>query len=65
MVTSRRGENIKIKMQLTQEVAVNSPQFMQVVNILFNSIATKHMGLEQIRRDFYNPNKAIPIPQHK
>lgn len=65
MVTSRRGENITIKMQLTQEVAVNSPQFMQVVNILFNSIATRHMGLEQIRRDFFNPKKAIPIPQHK
>lgn len=64
-VVTRREENIKITLVLTQEVDQKSDQFLQVTNIIFNEIAGRHMGLERIKRDYFNPKKSINIPQHK
>jgi len=64
-VVTRREENVRIGLVLTQEVAQGSDQFIQVANIIMNEIASRHMGLERIKRDYFNPSKSITIPQHK
>lgn len=64
-VQKRDGDTVKITIKITREVPPGDDQFMQLVNIIFNRIADKHMGLERIRRDYFDPSKPVKIPQHR
>ena len=65
VVEKKEGDRVTISMKLTQEVTTSGAQFIQLVNIIFNQIANRHMGLDRIRRDYFNPGKAVVISQHK
>ena len=65
LVETRQEEKVTIVLKLTKEVTTSSEEFMKLANIIFNKIAANHMGLERIRRDYFNPGKAVVLSQHK
>ncbi|XP_075754569.1 piwi-like protein 1 isoform X2 [Pelodiscus sinensis] len=61
---TRNGENIKITITLTNELPPTSPTCLQFYNIIFRRLL-KLMNLQQIGRNYYNPNDPISIPNHR
>ncbi|XP_050410260.1 piwi-like protein 1 [Patella vulgata] len=55
---------IQITITLTNELPPSSPQFLQVVNIIFRRLLSA-IEMKEIGRHYFNPKLAIDIPQHK
>ena len=58
------GEMITVTIKLTNELPPNSPQCIQVYNIIFRRVLAI-IDMKQIGRNYYNPQQAVSIPQHK
>ncbi|NXX46968.1 PIWL1 protein, partial [Tricholaema leucomelas] len=61
---TRNGENVRITITLTNELPPSSPTCLQFYNIIFRRIL-KMLNLQQIGRNYYNPNDPISIPNHR
>ncbi|NXP80195.1 PIWL1 protein, partial [Ramphastos sulfuratus] len=61
---TRNGEDVKITITLTNELPPSSPACLQFYNIIFRRIL-KMLNLQQIGRNYYNPNDSITIPDHR
>ncbi|XP_019394493.1 PREDICTED: piwi-like protein 1 [Crocodylus porosus] len=61
---TRNGETVKITITLTSELPPTSPTCLQFYNIIFRRLL-KMMNLQQIGRNYYNPNDPISIPNHR
>ncbi|XP_064025078.1 piwi-like protein 1 [Pogoniulus pusillus] len=61
---TRNGENVKITITLTNELPPSSPTCLHFYNIIFRRIL-KMLNLQQIGRNYYNPNDPISIPNHR
>ncbi|NXH16862.1 PIWL1 protein, partial [Bucco capensis] len=61
---TRNGENVKITITLTNELQPDSPTCLHFYNILFKRLL-KLLNLQQIGRNYYNPNDPISIPNHR
>ncbi|XP_056889772.1 piwi-like protein 1 [Takifugu flavidus] len=61
---TRNGEKIQITVTLTNELPPSSPMCIQLYNIIFRRIL-KILNMQQIGRNFYNPNDPLDIPQHR
>uniref|UniRef100_A0AAU7VFF0 Piwi-like protein 1A n=1 Tax=Enchytraeus coronatus TaxID=208440 RepID=A0AAU7VFF0_9ANNE len=57
-------EKIRVTIKFTNEIPSTSPMCMQLYNITFKKVLT-HIGLQLIGRNYYHPNLAAKIPQHK
>ncbi|KAK6191826.1 hypothetical protein SNE40_003418 [Patella caerulea] len=55
---------IQITITLTNELPPSSPQFLQVVNIIFRRLLSA-IEMKEIGRHYFNPKLAVDIPQHK
>lgn len=62
--TTKEGEDIKIRIMFTNEVPANSPSVVQLLNIQFRR-QLKHMDMQLVGRNYYNPAMKIDIPAHK
>ncbi|XP_041347966.1 piwi-like protein 1 isoform X1 [Gigantopelta aegis] len=58
------GEQIRITITLTNELPPNSPQFIQVANIIFRRILSM-IDMKQIGRNYFNPTLSVNIPRHR
>nr|AGL54162.1 PIWI-like protein 1 [Ambystoma mexicanum] len=61
---TRNGENVKITITLTNELPPTSPTCLQFYNIIFRRLL-KILNLQQIGRNYYNPNDPINVPNHR
>ncbi|KAM6944761.1 piwi-like protein 1 [Lycodopsis pacificus] len=61
---TRNGEKVQITVTLTNELPPSSPVCIQFYNIIFRRIL-RILDMQQIGRNFYNPNDPLAIPQHK
>uniref|UniRef100_A0A8B9CLL1 Piwi like RNA-mediated gene silencing 1 n=1 Tax=Anser brachyrhynchus TaxID=132585 RepID=A0A8B9CLL1_9AVES len=61
---TRNGEDVKITITLTNELPPSSPTCLQFYNIIFRRLL-KMMNLQQIGRNYYNPNDPVSIPNHR
>ncbi|NXI47583.1 PIWL1 protein, partial [Galbula dea] len=61
---TRNGEDVKITITLTNELPPTSPSCLQFYNIIFRRLL-KILNLQQIGRNYYNPNDRISIPNHR
>ncbi|XP_044296633.1 piwi-like protein 1 [Varanus komodoensis] len=61
---TRQGETVKIAITLTNELPSTSPTCLQFYNIIFRRLL-KIMNLQQIGRNYYNPNDPINVPKHR
>ncbi|XP_064424197.1 piwi-like protein 1 [Latimeria chalumnae] len=61
---TRDGQNVKITITLTNELPPTSPTCLQFYNIIFRRLL-KIMNLQQIGRNYYNPNDPISVPNHR
>ncbi|NXI49548.1 PIWL1 protein, partial [Chloroceryle aenea] len=61
---TRNGEDVKITITLTNELPPSSPTCLQFYNIIFRRLL-KMLNLQQIGRNYYNPNDPIVIPNHR
>ncbi|NXU70935.1 PIWL1 protein, partial [Oreotrochilus melanogaster] len=61
---TRHDENVKITITLTNELPPSSPTCLQFYNIIFRRLL-KMMNLQQIGRNYYNPNDPVSIPNHR
>ncbi|XP_072372927.1 piwi-like protein 1 isoform X2 [Scyliorhinus torazame] len=61
---TRDGQNVKVTVTLTNELPPTSPTCLQFYNIVFKRLL-KMMSLQQIGRNYYNPQDPIMIPQHR
>ncbi|XP_009955581.1 PREDICTED: piwi-like protein 1, partial [Leptosomus discolor] len=61
---TRNGEDVKITITLTNELPPNSPTCLQFYNIIFRRLL-KMLNLQQIGRNYYNPDDPIIIPNHR
>ncbi|XP_041855225.1 piwi-like protein 1 [Melanotaenia boesemani] len=61
---TRMGEKVQITVTLTNELPPTSPVCIQFYNIIFRKIL-KMIKMQQIGRNYYNPNDPLNIPQHK
>ncbi|XP_061211371.1 piwi-like protein 1 [Neopsephotus bourkii] len=61
---TRNGEDVKITITLTNELPPSSPTCLQFYNIIFRRLL-KMLNLQQIGRNYYNPNDPISIPNHR
>ncbi|CAF87346.1 unnamed protein product, partial [Tetraodon nigroviridis] len=60
------GEEIQITVTLTNELPPTSPMCIQFYNIIFRrQVILKVLNLQQIGRNYYNPNDPLNIPQHR
>ncbi|XP_072043848.1 piwi-like protein 1 [Amphiura filiformis] len=57
------GTDVELTVTLTNELPPNSPICLQVYNIIFRKVLSM-IGMEQVGRHYYNPNKPATIPQH-
>ncbi|CAG5135544.1 unnamed protein product [Candidula unifasciata] len=55
---------IKIEIKRVAEVFSTSPQFIQIVNLLFKKVQMA-MGMKLIRDHYFNPTQAVKILKHK
>ncbi|WAR02486.1 PIWL1-like protein [Mya arenaria] len=64
--SERRSDSAKVKItiKLTNELPPNSPQCIQVYNIIFRRVLAA-IEMQQIGRNYYNPAQQVTIPQHK
>ncbi|XP_031705377.1 piwi-like protein 1 [Anarrhichthys ocellatus] len=60
----RNGEKVQITVTLTNELPPSSPVCIQFYNIIFRRIL-RILNMQQIGRNFYNPNDPLNIPQHR
>ncbi|NXG80612.1 PIWL1 protein, partial [Baryphthengus martii] len=61
---TRNGEDVKITITLTNELPPSSPTCLQFYNIIFRRLL-KMLNLQQIGRNYYNPDDPISIPNHR
>uniref|UniRef100_A0A4W3IWE6 Piwi-like RNA-mediated gene silencing 1 n=1 Tax=Callorhinchus milii TaxID=7868 RepID=A0A4W3IWE6_CALMI len=61
---TRDGQNVVVTVTLTNELPPTSPTCLQFYNIVFRRLL-KIMSLQQIGRNYYNPQDPIMIPQHR
>ncbi|XP_063807044.1 piwi-like protein 1 isoform X1 [Pseudophryne corroboree] len=61
---TRNGENVKVTITLTNELPPTSPTCFQFYNIIFRRIL-KIMNMKQIGRNYYNPNDATEVREHR
>ncbi|NXK82380.1 PIWL1 protein, partial [Amazona guildingii] len=61
---TRNGEDVKITITLTNELPPSSPTCLQFYNIIFRRLL-KMLNLQQIGRNYYNPNDPISVPNHR
>ncbi|XP_056274404.1 piwi-like protein 1 [Pseudoliparis swirei] len=61
---TKNGENVRITVTLTNELPPTSPVCIQFYNIIFRRIL-RMLDMQQIGRNYYNPNDPLNIPQHK
>nr|SIP62985.1 Piwi Like RNA-Mediated Gene Silencing 1 [Protopterus annectens] len=61
---TRSGQTVRITITLTNELPPTSPVCLQFYNIMFRRFL-KMMNLQQIGRNYYNPNDPILIPNHR
>ncbi|XP_065548859.1 piwi-like protein 1 isoform X2 [Lathamus discolor] len=61
---TRNGEDVKITITLTNDLPPSSPTCLQFYNIIFRRLL-KMLNLQQIGRNYYNPNDPISIPNHR
>ncbi|KAM9360706.1 piwi-like protein 1 [Symphorus nematophorus] len=61
---TRSGEKVVITVTLTNELPPTSPVCLQFYNIIFRRIL-RILNMQQIGRNYYNPNDPLNIPQHK
>uniref|UniRef100_A0A671U9H5 Piwi-like RNA-mediated gene silencing 1 n=1 Tax=Sparus aurata TaxID=8175 RepID=A0A671U9H5_SPAAU len=61
---TRNGEKVQITVTLTNELPPTSPVCIQFYNIIFRRIL-RILNMQQIGRNYYNPDYAFNIPQHK
>ncbi|NXY90108.1 PIWL1 protein, partial [Alcedo cyanopectus] len=61
---TRHGEDVKITITLIKELPPFSPACLQFYNIIFRRLL-KMLNLQQIGRNYYNPNDPIIIPKHR
>ncbi|ESO84639.1 hypothetical protein LOTGIDRAFT_131825 [Lottia gigantea] len=55
---------IQITITLTNELPQTSPQFLQVVNIIFRRLLAA-IEMKEIGRHYFNPSLKVDIPRHK
>ncbi|XP_052219954.1 piwi-like protein 1 [Dreissena polymorpha] len=58
------GTVVQVIIKLTNELPPNSPQCIQVYNIIFRRVLAM-IEMKQIGRNYYNPAQKVDIPQHK
>uniref|UniRef100_A0A3Q3GWI1 Piwi-like RNA-mediated gene silencing 1 n=1 Tax=Kryptolebias marmoratus TaxID=37003 RepID=A0A3Q3GWI1_KRYMA len=61
---TRNGEKVQITVTLTNELPPTSPVCIQFYNIIFRRIL-RVLNMQQIGRNYYNPNDPLNISQHK
>uniref|UniRef100_A0A8C5T1I4 Piwi like RNA-mediated silencing 4 n=1 Tax=Laticauda laticaudata TaxID=8630 RepID=A0A8C5T1I4_LATLA len=61
---TRRGDMIKITVQLTHQLFSSNPVCIQFLNLLFKKVLQKLL-MYQIGRNFYSPSDPMEVPQHK
>uniref|UniRef100_A0A8P4K2J0 Piwi like RNA-mediated silencing 1 n=1 Tax=Dicentrarchus labrax TaxID=13489 RepID=A0A8P4K2J0_DICLA len=61
---TRNGEKVQITVTLTNELPPSSPVCIQFYNIIFRRIL-RMLDMQQIGRNYYNPNDPLNVPQHK
>ncbi|KAM3867888.1 piwi-like protein 1 [Diretmus argenteus] len=61
---TRHGEKVQITVTLTNELPPTSPVCLQFYNIIFRRIL-RMLNMQQIGRNYYNPNDPLNIPQHR
>ncbi|XP_037537105.1 piwi-like protein 1 [Nematolebias whitei] len=61
---TRNGEKVQITVTLTNELPPTSPVCIQFYNIMFRRIL-RILNMQQIGRNYYNPNDPLNISQHK
>ncbi|XP_068460923.1 piwi-like protein 1 [Clinocottus analis] len=61
---TRNGEKVQITVTLTNELPPTSPVCIQFYNILFRRIL-RMLDMQQIGRNYYNPNDPLNVPQHR
>ncbi|XP_068560124.1 piwi-like protein 1 [Cebidichthys violaceus] len=61
---TRNEEKVQITVTLTNELPPTSPVCIQFYNIIFRRIL-RILDMQQIGRNFYNPNDPLNIPQHR
>uniref|UniRef100_A0A8C3A461 Piwi-like RNA-mediated gene silencing 1 n=1 Tax=Cyclopterus lumpus TaxID=8103 RepID=A0A8C3A461_CYCLU len=61
---TRNGEKVQITVTLTNELPPTSPVCIQFYNIMFRRIL-RMLNMQQIGRNYYNPNDPLNIPQHR
>ncbi|XP_047447719.1 piwi-like protein 1 [Mugil cephalus] len=62
--TTKNGEKVQITVTLTNELPPTSLVCIQFYNIIFRKIL-RILNMQQIGRNYYNPNDPLNIPQHK
>uniref|UniRef100_S4RYE2 Piwi-like RNA-mediated gene silencing 1 n=1 Tax=Petromyzon marinus TaxID=7757 RepID=S4RYE2_PETMA len=61
---TRQEQKIKITITLTNELPPSSPTAIVLFNIIFRKVL-KMVNMQQIGRNYYNPDDAFTIPQHR
>uniref|UniRef100_A0A673CNS0 Piwi-like protein 1 n=1 Tax=Sphaeramia orbicularis TaxID=375764 RepID=A0A673CNS0_9TELE len=61
---TKNGEKVQITVTLTNELPPTSPVCIQFYNIIFRRIL-RILNMQQIGRNYYNPNDPLNIPQHR
>ncbi|XP_034548252.1 piwi-like protein 1 isoform X2 [Notolabrus celidotus] len=61
---TKHGEKVQITITLTNELPPSSPVCIQFYNIIFRRIL-RILNMQQIGRNYYNPNDPLNIPQHR
>ncbi|KAH9525714.1 Piwi-like protein 1 [Bulinus truncatus] len=58
------GAHITVQFKLVCEVQANTPQFLQIVNLMFKRVQIA-LDMKQIRDHYFNIHLATKIPKHK
>ncbi|TMS03926.1 Piwi-like protein 1 [Larimichthys crocea] len=61
---TRNGEKVQITVTLTNELPPTSPMCIQFYNIIFRRVL-RILNMQQIGRNYYNPQDPLDIPVHK
>ncbi|KAM6930622.1 piwi-like protein 1 [Xenentodon cancila] len=61
---TRNGEKVQITVTLTNELPPTSPVCTQFYNIIIKKVL-KLLNMQQIGRNYYNPEDPLNVPQHK
>ncbi|KAM3867907.1 piwi-like protein 1 [Diretmus argenteus] len=60
---TRHGEEVQITVTLTNELPPTSPVCLQFYNVILRRIL-RVLNMQQIGRNYYDPNDPLDIPQH-